>query len=151
MIRVLVDTNVWISALLNPQGFPARVLNALKEGRFKLILSEPLVDELLDVLTRPRLVEKYGLAPTDVAEFAALLEEKAERVEATGELRICRDPKDDMVIETAIQGKADYLVSRDDDVKRDLAVVDHVEAYGIRVVSVRQFIELLRQREKKRG
>jgi predicted nucleic acid-binding protein len=56
-----------------------------------------------------------------------------------------------MVIETAIQGKADYLVSRDDDVKRDLAVVDHIEAYGIRVVSVRQFIELLRQREKKRG
>ena len=51
MLRVLVDTNVWVSAFLNPHGFPAQVLNALKEGRFKLILSEPLVNELLDVLT----------------------------------------------------------------------------------------------------
>jgi putative PIN family toxin of toxin-antitoxin system len=151
MIRVLVDTNVWVSALLNPRGFPARVLNALKEDSFKLILSEPLLDELLDVLVRPRLVEKYGLVPIDVAEFAALLEEKAERVEPTGELRICRDPKDDMVIETAIQGRAGYLVSRDDDLKRDLEVVGHLEDHGIRVLSVSQFIELLKKLETKRG
>lgn len=143
MLRVLVDPNVWVSALLNPHGFPARVLNALKEDRFKPILSEPLMDELLDVLSRPRLVEKYRLDPVDVAEFATLLEEKAESVEPTGKLRICRDPKDDIVIETAIEGRADYVVSRDDDLKRDLEVVGHMEARGIRVASVRQFIELM--------
>jgi putative PIN family toxin of toxin-antitoxin system len=51
--RALVDTNVWVSALLNPHGFPAKVLEALKTDQFELVLSEPLLAELLEVLSRP--------------------------------------------------------------------------------------------------
>jgi hypothetical protein len=143
MLRVLVDTNVWVSALINPSGHPARVLEALKIGKFALILSEPLVDELLDVLSRPRLVKKYGLELLDVAEFASLLEEKAEMVEPAGELQICRDPKDDFLLETALLARADYAVSRDDDVKRDKDVVSHMHEHGVQILSVKQFLEIL--------
>jgi putative PIN family toxin of toxin-antitoxin system len=143
MLRVLVDTNVWVSALLNPHGFPARVLAALKAGRFQPVLSEPLLDELLDVLSRPRLVTKYRLTAHDIAELATLLEEKAVRVAPHGTLRLCRDPRDDVVLETAVLGGATYAVSRDDDLKRDLDLLEQMQTRGVAVVSVRQFLGLL--------
>jgi putative PIN family toxin of toxin-antitoxin system len=143
MLRVLVDTNVWVSALLNPHGFPARVLDALRTNRFKPILSEPLLEELIDVLSRPRLVRKYRLEPRDIAELAVLLEEKAIKVNPLGELHLCRDPRDDVVLESAILGRANYTVSRDDDLKRDLELIQKMEEQGIKVVSVSQFLNFL--------
>jgi putative PIN family toxin of toxin-antitoxin system len=143
MLRTLVDTNVWVSALLNPHGFPARVLEALKTNRFAPILSEPLLEELLDVLSRPRLLKKYRLEPRDIAELAALLEEKAITVKPRGKLRLCRDPRDDVVLETALLGRAAYAVSRDDDLKRDLDLMQKMQERGVKVVSVRQFLSIL--------
>jgi putative toxin-antitoxin system toxin component, PIN family len=143
MPRTLVDTNVWVSALLNPYGFPARVLDALKADRFEPILSEALLEELLNVLSRPRLVRKYRLEPRDIAELAALLEEKAVKVEPRRALHLCRDPRDDVVLETALLGRADYAVSRDDDLKRDLELMRKMQERGVRVVSVRQFLSIL--------
>lgn len=145
MPHVLVDTNVWVSALLNPHGFPARVLEALKTDRFEPILSEPLLDELLDVLSRPKLVKKCHLEPRDIAQLAALLEEKAVKVEPQGELHLCRDPRDDIVLETALLGKADYAVSRDDDLKRDVALMEKMQEHGVKVVSVSQFLDVLEE------
>jgi hypothetical protein len=143
MLRVLVDTNVWVSALLNPHGFPAQVLEALRADQFEPILSEPLLDELLDVLSRPRLVKKYRLEPRDIAELATLLQEKALNVEPRGQLHLCRDPRDDVVLETALLGKADYAVSRDDDLKRDVELMQFMQQHGVTVVSVSQFLRLL--------
>jgi predicted nucleic acid-binding protein len=45
-VRAVVDTNVWVSAFLNATGFPARVLEAYAEGRFILVISEPLLEAL---------------------------------------------------------------------------------------------------------
>lgn len=143
MLRVVVDTNVWVSALLNPHGFPARVLDAFKADQFEPVLSEALLEELLDVLSRPRLVKKYHLAAREVAEFAALLEAKAIKVAPPGELHLCRDPRDDVVLETALVGKATYVVSRDDDLKRDAELVQRMHELGGAVVSVSQFLSLL--------
>jgi len=117
MLRAVVDTNVWVSAFLNPRGHPALVLGAFRNGRFVPILSRRLVEELIDVLSRPRLVKKYRLDPEEVAEYVALIVEKSEVVSAPDSLRLCRDPRDDVVLETAIVGRATFLVSRDDDVK----------------------------------
>jgi len=63
--RVVVDTNVWVSALLNPRGFPAQVLEALKRRQFIPVLSPPLIEELREVLARPRL-RRYGIRDEDV-------------------------------------------------------------------------------------
>ncbi|MDZ7290172.1 MAG: putative toxin-antitoxin system toxin component, PIN family [candidate division KSB1 bacterium] len=145
MPRVLVDTNVWVSALLNPHGFPARVLEALETDQFEPILSEPLLEELLDVLSRPRLIKKYHLEPYDIAELAALLEEKAIKVAPSGKLHLCRDPRDDIVLETALLGNANYAVSRDDDLKRDLELIQKMEEQGVKVVSVSQFLSFFEE------
>ena len=95
-MRVLVDTNVWVSALINKLGFPARVLQALKEERFEPILSQVLIKELREVLSCPRL-RKY-VREQDIDELVTLLRNRAIWVEPLGELHLCRDPDDDLAL-----------------------------------------------------
>ena len=140
--RVVVDTNVWVSALLNPQGLPAQVLEALKQKRFIPILSPPLIGELKEVLARPRL-RRYGIRDEDVEELIALLTDRAIWVEPLGELHLCRDPDDDLILETALLGQAEQMVTRDDDMKRDLELMKWMDKQGIAVLSVSQFLKLL--------
>ena len=143
MQRVVVDTNVWVSALLNPPGYPARVLVALRARRFILVVSRAMLDELRDVLLRPHLTRKYGITEADVDELILLLHERATEVAVSGAVRMCRDPDDDVVIETAITGQADALVTRDDDMKGAGEIIAALAGAGIAVRSVQQFIDSL--------
>jgi len=118
-VRAVVDTNVWVSAVLSSAGPPAAVRAALERRRFTLVTSEPLLAEIAEVLARPRFGERYGVTAADASELVALLREQAELVQVTGAMQLCRDPDDDIVIETARNGRADALVTRDDDLKSD--------------------------------
>jgi putative PIN family toxin of toxin-antitoxin system len=140
---VLVDTNVWVSALINPTGFPAQVQRAWLDGKFQVVISLPLLEELSEVLTRPRIIRKYPIQATDVEEFLQLLIRHSQIVVPTGSVHECRDPDDDLILETAILGQAQYAVSRDDDIKRDLDLIKHLQAHGITVLSVQQFLTKL--------
>ncbi len=142
-MRVVVDTNVWVSVLLNPAGAPASVLAALQARRFTPLVSEPLLSELAEVLTRPRLARKYGITPEDAAALVSLLRRAAETVPVIGEIELCRDPDDNIVIETALRGRADMLVTRDEDLKGDWEVAAVLSSAGIAVVSVRRFLAAL--------
>ena len=126
-----------------PARIPSEGLEALGADWFQLILSEPLIEELVDVLSCHRIVRKYQLTPEDVAEFVTLLETKAIFVDPPGELHLCRDPCDDIVLETALVGLADHLVSRDDDLKRDLELIRAMQGRGVTMVSVSQFLGAL--------
>jgi predicted nucleic acid-binding protein len=72
-----------------------------------------------------------------------LIAARASVVETRGVLKICRDPDDDEILEAAILGKAQYLVTRDDDLKRDLDLIKMARGNRVRVVSVRQFLRRL--------
>jgi putative PIN family toxin of toxin-antitoxin system len=139
-MRAGVDTNVWVSAILNPAGPPAKVRRALERGDFTLVTSRPMLEELAEVLARPRIAGKYGITAEDIAELVGLLVEKADVVEARGDLRLCRDPDDDVVLETAVNGRADVLVTRDEDLSRDLDLTALLEERGVRVLTVRHFL-----------
>ena len=141
-MRAGFDTNVWVSATLNTRGRPSEIRRALERDDFVLV-SQPLLDELADVLARPRMASKYGLTATDIAQLLALLPAKAEIVAVAGALQLCRDPDDDVVLETAINGQADMLVARDEDMSRDLDLVALLEARGIRVLTVQGFLDEL--------
>lgn len=140
---VLVDTNVWVSAFINPSGPPARLQRAWMDSRFQAVVSLPLLDELADVLTRPRLARKYLIPSADVEEFLQLLIQRSQIVVPTGFVRECRDPEDDLILETAILGHAQYAVTRDDDIKRDLNLIEHLQGHGVTVLSVQQFLTKL--------
>jgi uncharacterized protein len=141
--RVFVDTNIRVSAFIHARGHPAAVLAAFLDGRFVPVVSQPFLDELQSVLQRGRI--RRRLQFTDEATQAVLdqLQAVAIFTMPDGVLRICRDPRDDILLETAILGKADYIVSRDDDMKRDLAVIAYLRERGIEVLSVSQFLELM--------
>ncbi len=143
MHRTVVDTNVWISALLNPRGAPARVLEALRRGLFVLVISEPLLTELAAVLSRPRILRKYPGVGSNVAELQQLLQSYAEGVVITGAVKLCRDPHDNMLIETALLGRADSIVSRDDDLKGDSELVKTLGSYRVAVLTVQHFLDTL--------
>lgn len=150
VVRVVVDTNTIVSGVLTPAGAPGAVLTAFRDGRFTLITSEPMLAEVDEVLRRPRIAGRYGIQAGDVDALVALMRERAEVVHLTGEIRVCRDPDDDMLIEAALVGNAGVLVTRDEDLVRDLAVIDHLDGRGVAVMTVRHFLEALESPEKKR-
>lgn len=142
-VVVLVDTNVWVSTLINPHGYPARLKAAWAQGQFEAVVSILLLDELAEVLARPRIRIKYGLDDQEISEFLRLLAARSRRVTPQGQLHVCRDPDDDLILETALLGQASYAVSRDDDMKRNQDLIAQMEAHGVKVLSVQQFVDWL--------
>lgn len=142
-VRVVIDTNVWISSLLNPAGRPARLRKAFEEGGLQLIVSEPVIEELAEVLSRPWLKEKYGVAEDDIEELLTLIEDRAEYALLSGDVNVCSDKDDDHVIETAIKGQAKYLVTGDGDIKLDKEVSSFLAKHGVSVISIADFLNLI--------
>lgn len=140
---VVIDTNVWISAFLNPKGFPARLIQSGKTGSFLIISSLPLLDELQEVLLRPRIMKIRGTTEIDVEFFMAGVAAAVQLVPVSGQFSLCRDPDDDVILETAIKGKATYVVSRDEDLTRDLDLIEHLKSSGIELITVQRFIDRL--------
>jgi uncharacterized protein len=111
-VRVVFDTNVVVSALMLLGSPPRRAFDAaLQHGQ--LLVSEAMLEELDDVLRRPKLAEY--VSEEQRLEFLAAYIRDAEDVLVTTRLRECRDPKDDKLLELAIAGKATHIVSGDQD------------------------------------
>jgi len=142
-IVAVIDTSVWVSAFLNPVGFPARVRQAAKEERFDLVVSVPMLEELRNVLLRPRIMRVRGTTPEEGLFFVQNIADIARIAPISGTLRLCRDPKDDMILETALTGQATHVVSRDEDLTRDLDLAQKLKEYGITVMTVSRFLAML--------
>jgi putative PIN family toxin of toxin-antitoxin system len=138
--RVVLDTNVFVSGLISPQGFPAAILRALQAGRFTLLSSPVINEEIIEVLNRPHIRDRYGLGDR-IFDVSLILWEVAELVIHLPEVKVCRDPDDDKFLATAVGGKADYLVTGD---VGDL--IQLREYKGVTVVSPRDFISRLKTR-----
>lgn len=137
-IRAILDTNTLVSSLVTEQGPPRQILDAWLEGRYTLVTSLYLVEELTHVLSYPRIAERLLMNDEEVeALMAALLSQAAV---TPGQLRLpgaTRDPKDDAIVACAKEGEADYIVNGD----QDLLILGEYE--GIQVVTPRQFIDIL--------
>jgi putative PIN family toxin of toxin-antitoxin system len=142
-VKAVIDTNIWVSSLLNPFGFPAKLRKAFENRLFIPIISEIILEELMEVLRRPRIKDKYGLADEEIRDLLILIEERAESVIPSGTIHLCRDKDDDLIIETAIKGKAEYLVTRDDDLKWDIGVSSYLKNHGVTVTSVSKFLSAI--------
>jgi uncharacterized protein len=144
--RVFVDTNVWISAFINPSGAPAQVLAAFRAGAFVPVVSIALLDEIHAVLSRPRIRRRIRFSDEHLSEILDAIADKSVEALPSGTLQLCRDPADDLLLEAAILGGAQFAVSRDDDVKRDLDLIVGLRAQGIEVLTVAQFLTMLAAR-----
>jgi putative PIN family toxin of toxin-antitoxin system len=140
-VRAVIDTNIWLRALISPHGAPAKVLEAYRAGRFTVVASLPLLEEeeLEDVLCRPELARKIKL-PQAALDLPAYLRQHVELVEIDGQLSMCRDPKDDKFIETAVRGRANCLVSMDKDLYDAPDLCEVLSRLGIHVMLAHLFL-----------
>jgi putative PIN family toxin of toxin-antitoxin system len=112
-LKAVLDTNVVVSGMLIAHGHPAAILAAWRERRFQLVTSAPLLQELSDVLAPPDISRRIGRPAEDVATFLAGFAQAAIIVEPTERLAVVADEADNRVLEAAITGEADYMVSGD--------------------------------------
>ncbi|MBI4387225.1 MAG: putative toxin-antitoxin system toxin component, PIN family [Elusimicrobia bacterium] len=136
-LRVVLDTNVIISGLISPKGPPAGILKALKAGQFVLVTSQAINEEILEVMDRPRLRDKYGLAD-HMFDIAFILWEQAEVITKPPPVKASKDSDDDKFLAAALGGLAHYLVTGD---IKDLLSLG--EYQGIRIVNPEQFLTIL--------
>lgn len=136
-MRAVIDTNVLVSGLIRPRGAPGAVLRALRDRRFVAVVSPAILEEIIDVLSRPWLRDKYAIDDQGVEALLRLLVLRAELVEPHSEIRRCRDADDDKFLETAVDGRADRLVSGD----ADLLALGSIE--GVAIVDPAGFLEEL--------
>ncbi len=110
--RVVLDTSVIVAALRTRQGAANRVLRLVADGRLVLLATPPLFLEYEDVLGRPEHRLVHGLTPEAIEDFLAELAALVEPVDIHFQWRPqVRDPSDEMVLEAAINGRADALVT----------------------------------------
>ncbi len=111
--RVVLDANVLISAALRPDGPPRAVVDAVRQERGVLLFSDETFDELRTRLQLPKF-DRY-VSWEGRAVYLAQLEAVSEWVPIAGAKLGCRDPDDDKLLETALMGSADCLVTGDRD------------------------------------
>lgn len=117
--RVVVDTNVIISAILNPHGKPTQIINAIIDGKLIFITSHAIIDEVRRVLFYPkikRLLKKKKLAsPENISKnFIDRLFNLANITSDEIKLDVIQDDSDDKIfLACAVEGKADFIISGD--------------------------------------
>ena len=142
MRHAVIDSTVLISAFLTQRGVSAALLRHARDGAFLLSLSDAICDETQGVLLdeERRIRQRYRYRNEQVTEFIDGLRAFAHLVTDLPHVTVViRDPKDDMVIATAIQAQASYIITRDDDL---LSLTKHAE---IAMVTPERFMAILRE------
>ena len=128
-MRVVLDSNIFVSALVKPGGRGEEAFLKLIEGTDQLIISKPIVLETLRVMA-----EKFSRDREEIARVAVFLAELGDVVETKQRLKVLEDDPDNRVLECAVIGDADCIVTSD----RKMLALGQYE--GIRIVSLRQYL-----------
>ena len=132
MIRVVIDTNILVSALLQPLGLPAQVFVLALGGSIQLCVSGDVYAEYEEVISRPR----FQRDQETIAGALRAVREQGFWVKPTETVRACADPDDDIFLECAKAARADYLVTGN--------VRHFPEVWeSTRIVTARRLIEIL--------
>jgi uncharacterized protein len=110
VIRAVIDTNVFVSALISPSGNEAAILLAIHQGLIKPVFSAEILEEYAEVLARP----KFGFAPDEIKALIALLRSRGEEVSNPEPLDLALpDPGDEKFVACALSAQAELLVTGD--------------------------------------
>jgi putative PIN family toxin of toxin-antitoxin system len=101
--------------LIKPRGTVGPIISRLRDGDYILVYSTPLLDELIEKLALPRIRRKYRVEQSEIEALVALIALRGELLVPTRSVKVCRDPEDDMIIEAALAGMAEYVVTGDED------------------------------------
>lgn len=137
-MRVVLDTNVYLSALISPAGPPAQIVELWLSGRFEAVSSDAIEAKVLEGLRRERIRRYIRRSPEWIRRFLHALRQATLRVESAIVDVIPQDPPDNLVIGTAIAAAIDYLVSGNSH------LLDLGNYEGIQIVTPRRFLDILK-------
>jgi|ERR1700684_1633194 putative PIN family toxin of toxin-antitoxin system len=137
MIRAVIDTNILVSALLQPAGLPAQVFVLALSGSIQLCVSGEVYAEYEEVISRPR----FQRDEETIAATLRAIREQAFWVKPTETVRACSDPDDNIFLECAQAAQADYIVTGN--------LRHFPEAWeSTRIVPPRRLLEVIQSAEK---
>lgn len=128
-MRVVFDTNILISALVFPGGQGQKALERIMEGRDHLLISKPLLLELLEVLGR-----KFSRDREELSRVAIFLGELGEMIQPRSRIHVLEDDADNRILECAVGGKADVIVTG------DRAMLQRQHYLQIRIISLKSYL-----------
>jgi len=129
--KIILDTNLWISFLISKKF--SQLDKLIENNTLTLIFSDELIEEFVDVVSRPKL-KKY-FSKKDIEKILEIFDQFGELVKVRSSVHICRDEKDNFLLNLSIDSKADYLITGD----KDLLVLEKIENTKIMIFT--EFIE----------
>jgi putative PIN family toxin of toxin-antitoxin system len=138
MIRIVLDTNQFVSALLKPGSTPDKIIQMVREEKVLLLMSDTICDEMFRVLTYPKIRKRLAVSDADLQNFVQLLRTVA--IITPGIINLpplASDPDDTKFLVCAVEGRADYIISGDHH------LTDLLIFRGIRIVTPADFIQIL--------
>lgn len=139
-LKAVIDTNVIVSAVIGKSTTFSRIYNAFVNNLFTPVLSPPLQEEILSVIRKPR-IRKYFRAE-EIRRFKELIKVDTILVTPAKKVSLCRDAKDNIILEAALEAKADFIVTGDNDL---LALKP---LFDIPIINPRQFSDILNKMGK---
>jgi putative PIN family toxin of toxin-antitoxin system len=138
-VKAVIDSNIWISFFIGK--LLAGLDDYILDGLLEVVISDEQLEEMTTVLRRPKFRKHF---PTDdIEEFLSLIYKTAVIVEVHHTIKDCRDEKDNFILETAIRGRADYIVTGD----KDLLVLNPYK--GKKIIEFREFENIIKKSKKK--
>ena len=138
MLKVVIDTNQFVSALISKKGQSARLLDLWREQHFILVTSLEIIAEIKEVLEYPHISKKYKLNKADITSLLFLIEHEAVVIPALPAVCIIKDdPDDNKFLACALAAKADYIVSGD----QHLLSLGNYES--ISIITVKDFLAII--------
>jgi len=133
--KIIIDTNLWISHLIS--GSLISLDGLIISGKVRLVFSEELFTEFIEVVSRPKFRNYFS--EKDIDDLQNLFDEYGEIIKVSTSINLCRDPKDDFLLNLCIDSKADYLITGDN----DLLAIKEIESCTILAYS--DFIRKIHQ------
>lgn len=130
-MRVVFDTNIYISAFVFPGGQAEHAIRGAAERRFSILISRPIILEVLEVLAR-----KFGRDPEALSRTAIFLADLGEMVRPRKQVHILADDPDNRILECALAGHAEMIVTGDQ------AMLRLGACEGVSIVTLREFLDL---------
>lgn len=145
MLNVVLDTNVFVSALLSETGVPAKILDAWRDGYFGIVITAKIMAEINEVLRQPKFQSKYAILPQKLADLNSLLWAHAIYIESHSNLSgsVSTDPDDEIFLAAAVDGKADLIISGDAHLLKLKICQD------IPIITPREFLDVIESVKKK--
>jgi putative PIN family toxin of toxin-antitoxin system len=132
-MRVVFDSNILIAALLFPGGRAEAAVTRILEGRDELVLSAPILREILSVLATI-----FSRDKEELSRVAVVLGEMGKLVEPSRRLSVFEDEPDNRILECAVEGKAEAIVTG------DKAMLAAGEYKGIRLITLADYLDMPR-------